>query len=48
MEKFCTTKGEFDDIRPYNDAEVALAMQRIASGFRSWHNTSFRNARCKK
>ena len=30
MEKFCTTKGEFDDIRPYNDAEVALAMQRIA------------------
>ena len=30
MEKFCTMSGEFDDIRPYNDAEVALAMRRLA------------------
>ena len=30
MEKFCTMSGEFDDIRPYNDAEVAQAMRRIA------------------
>ena len=30
MENVCRARGEFDDIRPYNDDEVALAMRRIA------------------
>ena len=30
MEKFCTMSGEFDDIRPYNDAEVdALKREKL-------------------